>query len=142
MADEFHFHKSARRRSSIVIISAIWIALLGLNVFLDARIWILAIFALFTLPAIFDIAKGRESKLHIDDRIVEWSPGSGKDGSALLANILQVGVRIRLDFSRRIRFDMRDGTVLRLPPDCTPPGNALEAAFAERQIPIRREYFG
>ena len=127
--------------TAVVTVAGIWVLLIAMWSAMEARWYILAPFALLTLPAIFDAWRGRSSEFHMDDKDISWRSGKLED-SILIANIEKAGIRTRLDLSRRVRFYLRDGTRAIVPPDATPPGNAVQTALHARGIRVDQEFFG
>ena len=138
----FRFQSTARRTSVLITLMAIWVGLLYLFIGLNAKWWIVVPLFLVTVPALLDYLKSKSSSLSVDNDQIKWTSGSGAEEVIWLNSIELIGIRIRLDFSKRVKIYQKNKKVVRIPPDCTPPGGALEVAFAERNLKVRREFFG
>jgi hypothetical protein len=141
MAEPFRFERSAREPRALALIGAAVLLLLALLFVVEAAWWIAAIVALLTLPAVVEALRDVRATLALDDGQLAWA--SGRRGRTVpLARIAEVRLATTLDFSQRATLLLDTGDRLRIPPECLPPGRALDAALAARGIPHRRSLFG
>lgn len=127
---------SARRPKALIAISMIWIGLWAIWYGLGAALWLLVPIGLFTLPAVFEAARGDVARLTLDETRLTWrSPRHS--GNAPLQDIDHVRFDTRLDFAVNARLRLVDGTTLRLPIECVPPYSAFVDAL--NQVGIRHE---
>jgi hypothetical protein len=140
MAEPLRFERSARGPRALALIGAAMAALLTL-ILLGAAWWITAALALLTLPAVIEAARDARATLTLDDAFLAWSSGR-RSQSVPLSRIAEVRLATTLDFSQRATVHLDTGPSLRIPPECLPPGRALDEALTARAIPHRRSLFG
>jgi hypothetical protein len=117
------------------------LAILAMVLVIDAAWWIPAGIGLLTLPAAIEAIRDSRARLDLDDRVLSWS--SGRRAQAVpLPRIAELSLSTALDFSQRATVHLDTGERLRIPPECLPPGRALDAALAARGLPHRRSLFG
>ena len=136
----FEFRASGRNRKTALALAAVWAALLGAYIFLNAAWWLMLAIFVFTLPALWDLWSDRPSSLTLDARRVGWTSGTHSH-EVLLANIASVHFNTRFDFSVKVILYMKTGPKIRLPWDVLPPHEALEAAFQEAGVKTERHHF-
>lgn len=141
MDDAFVFERSARSPRALTMIGAAVVAILVMIFAIGAAIWITAIFAIFTLPAIYEAVTGARSRLRLDEETLEWQSGT-RGQSFPIAQIEELTLATTLDFSQRATVRLTDGRKIRIPPDCLPGGKTLDAELSARDIPHRRSLFG
>jgi len=140
MTEPYHWQRSGRGRSTAITVSVVWLALAVAYILLDASIWIIWIFVLFTLPALYDLATGRTSEMHVTEDGLRWRSGRRED-QARWDEIESVRLDTRLDFSVRTSIILPSGRRVRLPIDVTPPADAFEAALRAHGAQVRRVHF-
>ena len=140
MADPYRFIRQARRPGTALAVAGTWAALLAARVFLDAASWLMALIALFTLPALWDLIRNPSAGLTLDTEALHWHSGQ-RSASVALDEIDHVRLDTRLDFSVRASVQLRSGRKIRLPFESTPPHLAFEAALQERGIKVQRHHF-
>jgi hypothetical protein len=141
MAEPFRFERSAREPRALALLGTAAAALVFLVVVVGAAWWVTGGLALLALPAALDALRGARATLAIDDRTLSWS--SGRRGQDIpLDRLAEVQLATTLDFSQRASLLLSTGQRLRIPPECLPPGRALDAALARRGISYRRSLFG
>ena len=118
--DTYHFARPARTRRNAVIVIGVLFCLGLARVVLDAAWGILAVGALFVLPAIWDMVMDRVATMTVDDRSVQWKT-AGQAGTVPLNDIVKVVLDTRLDQSIRMTLHLTDGARLRVPSDCVLP---------------------
>jgi hypothetical protein len=141
MAEPFRFERRAREPRALALLAFAGIILAFLVLVVGAAWWITAGLALLALPAILDALRDTRALLSIDDGTLSWS--SGRRGRAVpLARIAEVRLATTLDFSQRATLHLDTGERFRIPPECLPPGRALDAALAAHGLRHHRSLFG
>lgn len=141
MADDpFRFERPARRPTGIALVAAGVMVLLFLVFAVGAHPLIVAALALVIAPAVWDIARDSRATFEIADGAIAWQSGR-RGGRADLARLDEAKLATTLDFSQRLTLLMKDGTRVRVPPECLPGGRVLDAEFTRRGIPNRRSLF-
>lgn len=140
MADPLRFERSARGPRALALIATSAATMLAL-ILLGAAWWITAALALLTLPAVIEAIRDARATLTLDDHALSWSSGR-RAQSVPLPRIAEVRLATTLDFSQRATVHADTGERLRIPPECLPPGRALDDALKARAIPHRRSLFG
>lgn len=153
---DFAFARQGRSRAATLILAAIYAVLIAALLFLQAAPWLVALLALPTLPALYDLLADPRSGLEITAPGPATSPAprpatgetarlrwfTGRRGGALpLARIRAARFDTRFDLSVRVTLILDDGTRLRLPPPCLPPHRRLEAALKARGVAVIRQHF-
>jgi hypothetical protein len=140
MADPLRFERSARGPRALALIGTA-LAVLTAMILLGAAWWITGALALLTLPAVIEAIRDARATLTLDDHALAWSSGR-RAQSVPLPRIAEVRLATTLDFSQRATVHADTGETLRIPPECLPPGRALDDALKARAIPHRRSLFG
>ena len=141
MAEPFRFERRARSARSLLLVAAALLALLALVTVVGAAWWVAGAFALLTLPALVEALRDARTTLCLDAEGLSWASGRRRR-RVPLDRIAEVRLSTTLDFSQRASLVLDSGERLRIPPECLPPGRALDAALAARAIPHRRSLFG
>lgn len=134
-------HVSARRFRALLAIGGTWLALIAAWLFLDAAWWVLAPFAVFTLPALIEAARNDTAWLRLDHRALRWGTPRASD-QILLSRIAHVRFDTRLDLAINARLYLADGSVVRLPVECVPPYELFRAALDSVGIRHERHHLG
>ena len=117
-----------------------WLMLAVLYLALEASPVILWLLSLASLPALYDIGKGATAELRIDERDISWR--SGRRGAHLPRGQLKSArLDTRLDLSLRLTLITHQGGKIRLPYECVPSANHIEAALSRHDIPYERHHF-
>ena len=140
VAEPFHFKRSGRSRTGIVVVAAIWSALALADVFLEAAPWLMLLLGAFTLPAVWEILQNPLATLTLDDDTIHWQTGR-RSADVNLSELERVRLDTRLDFSVRVTLILTAGTKLRLPYECTPPHKTFEELLNRRGIRTERHHF-
>ena len=141
MAEPFRFERSAREPRALALLGAAGVVLAFLVLVVEAAWWITGGLALLALPAVIDALRDTRARMVMDGRTLSWA--SGRRGQEVpLERVAEVRLATTLDFSQRASLRLDTGERLRIPPECLPPGRALDAALAARGIPHRRSLFG
>ena len=140
MAEPFRFERRARRPFGIAMV-AVAVLFLGVLVFaLDASPLVVALFALITAPAVWEVLRDSRAWLKVDDTALTWQAGARR-GNVALAQIDEVVLSTTFDLAPRARVRLKSGERFRLPMECLPPGRALDAALEARGVSHRRAFF-
>ena len=101
---------------------------------------ILAIVALFTLPALWDLATNPIASLSLSPQALVWQRGKDKV-TIPLDTIDHIRLDTRLDLSVRATVVLRSGQRLRIPPDTMPPYRPFDHALHAAGVPTQRHHF-
>ena len=140
MSETFTYHRQGRSKRTALVVLAIWLALAGAYLFLDAALWIVWFLALFTLPALWDLYRNPPSGLTLDAQRLCWFTGK-RHAQVSLDEIDHIRLDTRLDFSVRVTLVLRTGAKIRLPFEATPPHQAFETALNGFRLTTRRTHF-
>jgi len=133
-------HARGRNRATALVLVAVWAGLAWLLIGLDAAPWIVAGLALFTIPALWDLVSDRPSGLTLTQDTLHFYSGQRRDTIAH-RQIKAVRLDRRLDLSYRVSIVLRDDRRIRLPQDCLPRTDQLEAALTRAGISVQRHPF-
>jgi hypothetical protein len=136
----FTFERSARTVSTAVVVALVWVVMMAAWFWLDAATWIVAIFALFTLPALIDLTRNPQSGLRLGADTLSWHSGR-HSAEIAVQEIEHVRLDTRLDFSVRASVVLRTGRKVRLPFESTPPHQEFEDALTAAGIKTKRFHF-
>lgn len=136
----FQHHRSGRSRASLITLAAIYAALLLLIRLIDLSPVIAGTLAVFTLPALWEIATNPQAGLTLTQHTLSWHSAGRSDELPLLM-LKSVRFDTRLDLSVRITLRLTDGRRIRLPHAATPPHRAFETALKSLRIPTERHHF-
>lgn len=101
---------------------------------------IVAIVALFTLPALWELATNPIARLSLSPQVLVWQ--RGKDKVTIPLNTIDhIRLDTRVDLSVRATVVLRSGQRLRVPPDAMPPHRPFEYALHAAGVPTRRHHF-
>ena len=131
---------SARRPKAVFLIGLTWAVLLLLWLLMDAALWILIPIGIFTVPAIFEAARGDVAEFHLTEDALAWK-SARHTGEAPLRDIDHVRFDTRLAFAINARPRLVDGTTIRLPVECVPPYAAFCAALDTAGVRHERHHF-
>lgn len=136
----YRFETTGRNVKTLVVLLGVWV-LLGLAVaFLDASLWLMGLFALCTLPALYDLVVARRAGVALDTDGLHWFAG-GRTGDITWARISHMRLDTRLDFSIRASAVLTSGRKVRLPLEATPPADTFADALTARGIKVERHHF-
>jgi hypothetical protein len=134
------FVRRGRSSRAALIVAATYAALLAVWVGLEAAPWVLAILALPTLPALWDLWRDPRSGLRLSADRLDWQAGTRGDGLALTL-IDRVRIDLRWDRSARVTVILRDGQRQRLPDAALPPAADLQRALQAHGVATERHPF-
>ena len=129
--------RDARAPSTLII--AVSTAMLGLVLYVvfDAAWWIALPISLIAVPAMVEAVKGRVATLNLNDTQISWHSAS-RQGDVALARIELAKFRTTFDLSQRLVLLLDNGQRARIPPECIPPGRALEDGLKARGVRTQR----
>lgn len=134
------FETHGRRPAVLMTVIAVWAGLIVLVLALDMAIWIAAILALATLPALSDWFTNRTASIEVHTGGIDWQSGR-HHGQFPMHSIRHLRLDRRMDGSYRLSIQDANGRTHRLPPDIAPPPGALEAALDAAGIAHQRHPF-
>lgn len=129
-----------RNRRGFITVLCIYFALLAAIILVDAAWWLMAIIAVFTLPALWDLYTNRTAGVTLSDTNLHWFSGKRRADVAL-DEIDHMRFDTRLDFSVRISVVLAGKRCIRLPYEALPPHREFEAAFIARGVKTERHHF-
>lgn len=134
----YHTYRARGPRMIAALVTA-FLFLAGL-LWLGASPLIYGILALFTLPALWEVATNRVSHFHLNDIEIGWESGS-RAAQIRLDDISEVRIALRWDFSKRMTVVTETGEA-RIPYECQPDATRLAAALRARDITVNETKFG
>lgn len=140
MPEPFRFTRTGRTRRTALALVAVWAAMGAAVLVLDAALWVMAVPALFTLPAVWDLVSDRRAGLALDEDRIRWHAGRA-EGEVVFGQIDRVRFDTRLDLSVKVTLVLRSGRRIRLPQESVPPWRTLEAALEARGLRTERHHF-
>ncbi|MEP5089076.1 MAG: hypothetical protein ABJR23_06555, partial [Paracoccaceae bacterium] len=90
-----------RNTRSLVIVAAIYVALIGAIVLIEAAWWLMATLGLFTLPALWELYSNRTAGVTLTDTDLHWFSGR-RHADIELSEIDHMRFDTSLDFSVRV----------------------------------------
>lgn len=124
----------------MAILIAVWAALLYLLIVLDAAPMIVAILAVFTLPALWDLVRNPLAGIDLSATHLRWFTGP-RDAVIALSEIDHIRLDTRLDLSVRASIVLPSGRRIRMPFEATPPHQAFEDALTAQGVTVKRFHF-
>lgn len=140
MTEPLRYVRHARSPRNLALLAAIWAGLVAAVVLFDAAWWLIALFALPTLPLLFEILSDRRAGLDLDATRLSWFSGR-LDGAVALDEIAQVRLDTRWDFTVRATLYLHSGKQVRLPQECLPPHRRFEEILTARGLVVVRHHF-
>ena len=134
------FRRSGRSWAALFSVLGIWAVLLTAIFVVQAAIWLMAMLAIFTLPAAWDFWRNVSAGFDMDDRGLSWFAGQ-RSAALSWPELERFRLDTRLDFSVRATAILKSGQKIRLPYESTPPHKQLEAALLARDVPTERHHF-
>lgn len=140
MTEPLRYVRHARSPRNLALLAAIWAALAAAAVLFQAAWWLIALFALPTLPLLFEIVSDRRAGLELNATRLSWFSGR-LDGSVALDEIAHARLDTRWDLSVRATLCLHSGKEVRLPQECLPPHRQFEEILTERGLTVVRHHF-
>ena len=139
MSLPFRHETRGRSLRTALAVAAALLLLFGLYL-VGTLVWLLAVFALFVVPAVLDLLRNPIGRFELTERELNWE--TPRLSAALpVAQIAKARFDTRWDFSVRVTLILHDGRKLRIPQDVMPPHKALEEAFKACGVPTERHHF-
>jgi hypothetical protein len=133
-----HSTQGRSLRTALAVVAALAL-LFGLYL-VGTLVWLLAVFALFVVPALLDLLRNPQARFELTESDLTWE--TARLSAALpISRIARVRLDTRWDFSVRATLILHDGTKLRIPQAVMPPHRALEEALKACHIPVERHHF-
>lgn len=136
----FTYRRAGRSRRGMVVLAAVWAVLLYLLIGLQAAPAVVAVLALFTLPALWDLIRNPLAGVDLDATRLRWFTGP-RDAIIALSEVDHIRLDTRLDFSVRASVVLPSGRKIRIPFEATPPHETLETALATQGVTVKRFHF-
>ena len=134
-----HHQTQGRSLRTALAVAAALALLIGLYL-VGTLVWLLAVLALFVLPALSDLLRNPQARFDLTDTDLTWE--TTRLSAALpVSRIAKARFDTRWDFSVRVTLVLHDGKKLRIPQEVMPPHRALEEAFKACNIPVERHHF-
>lgn len=140
MTEVFEFTRHNRSQRTVVILICVYAVLIGLVILLGAAWWLMALLALPTLPAVWDVAKNTSAGMRLDDTAIGWFTGN-RQGEIPLSQIEKFRFDTRWDFSVRVSVILESGKRVRLPDESLPPHLDLEQRLQTAGFAVERHHF-
>ena len=140
MAEPFEFRRSRGSYRARNASLGTWLLALVLWAAFDAAWWICAVVVPLSLPTALKFWRGAEAVLTLDARGLTWSSGQRVE-TITQARIESVRLRTAMDFAQRATVETATARH-RVPPECIPPGQTLDAALTAQGITFDRRLFG
>jgi hypothetical protein len=99
-----------------------------------------ALFVLLAAPAVWEVLSDARSTLGVTRDRISWKTGA-RGNTIALADIDQVRLATRLDFSQRARLILNNGSKVTIPGACLPPGRELDNVLQGQGITVSRSLF-
>jgi hypothetical protein len=139
-AEPYTYSRQGRSRTTLWVVLGIWAALIAAILLVDAAPWLMGLIAAFTLPAVWDLWHNPAAGLELDGQGMHWFTGK-RSASLDWSDIDRIRLDTRLDLSVRASAVLQSGRKIRLPYECTPPHQRLEAELNARGIRTERHHF-
>ncbi len=136
----FTFTRHNRSPRTVAILVCIYAALAGLVIMFGAALWIIAILALGTIPALLDVIRDTSAGMTLGSSTLTWHTGN-RSGDIALAEIDYFRFDTRWDFSVRVSAVLKSGKRIRLPDETIPPHLELERLLQYAGHRVERHHF-
>ena len=140
MAGGYAFTREARKLRTAIIVIGIYAALLAAFVLIDAAWWLMALLALPTLPALYDLWRNPSAGVRVSKDRLEWHTGT-RNAALELTEIAYMRFDTRFDFSVRVTAILTNNKRVRLPDEALPAHKTFEAELTARGIRVNRHHF-
>ncbi|MEX0311684.1 MAG: hypothetical protein AB3N17_15720 [Tateyamaria sp.] len=136
----YRYETTGRNRRTLVALGGVWVLILAAIALFDASVVLMALIALCTAPALYDLVSGRASGLALSDEGLSWFAGR-RSGEIAWSRIDHIRLDTRLDFSVRASAVLTSGRKVRVPLEATPPADQFEGVLRDRGIAVKRHHF-
>lgn len=136
----FSYRRTSRSLTTALVVAGVLLALWAAWMWLEAAPWLMLVLAVFTLPAVYDLAANPAAGLELRSEELRWYSGR-REVQIAHTDIDHVRLDTRLDFSVRASAVLASGRKIRLPFEATPPHRAFEEALEAKGIKVMRYHF-
>ncbi|MEM1004982.1 MAG: hypothetical protein AAF496_11320 [Pseudomonadota bacterium] len=136
----YTFRRQNRNSRTVVILIAVYAALLTLIIVFDAAWWLVGLLSVATLPAVWDILQDSSAGMSMEADQIAWYSGK-RQGHINLQEIDYFRFDTRWDFSVRVSMILTTGKRVRLPDESLPPHRTLEKILENAGFTVRRHHF-
>ncbi|GGX56685.1 hypothetical protein GCM10007385_26820 [Tateyamaria omphalii] len=136
----YRYEATGRNRRTLVALVVVWTLILAAIALLDASLILMALIALCTAPALYDLISGRSAGLALASDGLSWFAGR-RAGDIAWDKIDHIRLDTRLDFSVRASAVLTSGRKVRVPLEATPPADTFETVLTDRGITVKRHHF-
>ncbi len=136
----FSFTRQNRNPRVVILLICIYAVLIGLIIFLNAAWWLMALLALATLPAVWDIVKDTSAGVELTGEKLRWFTGQ-RSGGLDLSEVDRFRFDTRWDFSVRVSAVLKSDKRLRLPDESLPPHKEFEDVLQQAGFTVERHHF-
>lgn len=136
----FTYTRQNRNPKTVTILICIYGALLALIILFDAAWWLMALLALTTLPAVWDVLQDTSAGMELDADTLRWHSGR-RQGELRLSDVKRFRFDTRWDFSVRVSAILTTDKRLRLPDESLPPHRELESMLQQAGLTVERHHF-
>lgn len=136
----FRFTRQNRNPRTVLALIVIYAVLIGMMILLDAVWWLMALLALATLPALWDVIHDTSAGMELTDDTLRWHSGK-REGVLDLSEVDRFRFDTRWDFSVRVSAMLKSDKRLRLPDESLPPHKQLEDLLKQAGFAVERHHF-
>ncbi|OAN79400.1 hypothetical protein A8B82_08315 [Sulfitobacter sp. EhC04] len=136
----FSYRRAGRSLRGMSTLAGVWAVLLYLLIALEAAPVVVAILAVFTLPALWDLIRNPLAGIDLSATHLRWFTGP-RDALVALTEVDHIRLDTRLDFSVRASIVLPNGRKVRVPFEATPPHQAFEDALTAQGVSVKRFHF-
>jgi len=136
----FTYTRNNRAPRTVLILIGAYGGLLALVILFNAAWWLIGLFALPTLPALWDLARDTRAGLVLDQDSIRWFSGS-REAEVAFSDIDHVRLDTRWDFSVRVSLVLTSDKRIRLPDESTPPHKEFEVVLQQAGLRVERHHF-
>ncbi|MEX0305995.1 MAG: hypothetical protein AB3N12_01295 [Ruegeria sp.] len=137
----YGFIRQNRSQRTVLILICIYAFLIGLMILFDAVWWLVALLALTTLPALWDVIKDTSAGMELTDDTLCWHTGQ-RQGELKLSEVDRFRFDTRWDFSVRVSAVLKSDKRVRLPDESLPPHKLFEDVLKQAGFAVERHHFG
>lgn len=136
----FSYRRAGRSLRGMATLAGVWAVLLYLLIALEAAPVVVAILAVFTLPALCALIRNPLAGIDLSATHLRWFTGP-RDALVALTEVDHIRLDTRLDFSVRASIILPNGRKIRVPFEATPPHQAFEDALTAQGVTVKRFHF-
>ena len=136
----FTFTRQNRNQRTVLILIGVYAMLIALMILLNAVWWLMALLALTTLPALWDVIKDTSAGMELTDETLRWHTGQRR-GQLKLSEVDRFRFDTRWDFSVRVSAVLKSDKRVRLPDESLPPHKQFEMVLNQAGFAVERHHF-